>query len=88
MSSAGALARRAVSGLGKRRRAGARVSGGQKAAAGRCGCLGPTVAWVLEGPRFVIVFVSESSEFVIPVPLPLSPPAGWEEEGECSLLKF
>lgn len=32
---------------------------------------------------FVIVFVSERSEFVTPVPLP-PPPARWEEEGECS----
>lgn len=33
---------------------------------------------------FVIVFVSERSEFVTPVPPPPPPPARWEEEGECS----
>lgn len=44
---------------------------------------GPGAAGVAEGPRFVIVFVSERSEFVTPVPLP-PPPARWEEEGECS----
>lgn len=55
----------------------------RRAGAERGGGLGPTAAGVVEGPRFVIVFVSERSEFVTPVPLP-PPPARWEEEGECS----
>lgn len=54
-----------------------------RAGAERGGGPGPGAAGVAEGPRFVIVFVSERSEFVTPVPLP-PPPARWEEEGECS----
>lgn len=75
-------------GPGGRRRAGAwgaaRAAGTpRRAGAERGGGPGPGAAGVAEGPRFVIVFVSERSEFVTPVPLP-PPPARWEEEGECS----
>lgn len=63
---------------------GARAAGTpRRAGAERGGGPGPGAARVAEGPRFVIVFVSERSEFVTPVPLP-PPPARWEEEGECS----
>lgn len=84
----GGRPRQGGQGAGRRapegRSPGARAAGTpRRAGAERGGGPGPGAAGVAEGPRFVIVFVSERSEFVTPVPLP-PPPARWEEEGECS----
>lgn len=75
---------RSRAGAGGQEPGGARAAGTpRRVGAERGGGPGPGAAGVAEGPRFVIVFVSERSEFVTPVPLP-PPPARWEEEGECS----